>query len=76
MIVIAAGTGVYAYHLLQSADTPRKSQGSDSQPRMLLITNERHVIANVQLGYYAKGYNSTIGLLTAEGGHRERFRSA
>ena len=40
---------------------------------MLLITNEQHVAANVQLGYYAKGYNSSIGALTVEGGHPGTF---
>lgn len=57
----------YAYHFLRSADTPQKTEGADYQPRMLLITNEQQVTANVQIGYYA-GYNSSIGSLTSVGG--------
>lgn len=74
LVLAAAGVSAwYSIHLLRSADTPREAQGSDFQPRMLLITNEQHVVANVQLSYYANGYSSTIGSLTLEGGHPGTF---
>lgn len=70
-LILVAGavvSGVSSYRLLRDADTPRKAQGGNYQPEMLLVTNERNVSANVQLSYYAGGYRSSIGLLTPYGG--------
>lgn len=68
MIAGLAASGTWSYRLLKDADTPRKAQGADYQPAMLLVTNEQHVTANVQLSFYAGGYHSSIGTLTPYGG--------
>lgn len=73
LVVAATLSAVYSYHLLQSANAPRKAQGNDFEPQLLLITNERNVAANVQVSYYAKGYKSSIGSLTVEGKHPGTF---
>ena len=65
--------GILSHDRLQSADTPRKVQGADLQPQVLLITNEQHVTANVQVAYYSGGYTSNIGVLTLQGGHPGTF---
>lgn len=65
--------GMLSYHRLQSADAPRKVQGTDLQPQVMLITNEQHVTANVQVAYYSGGYTSNIGVLTLKGGHPGTF---
>jgi hypothetical protein len=68
----AAVSVMLALHLLRSADTPRKPQGADYRPEMMLITNARHVTASLQLSYY-RGYSSSIGVLTAKGGQPGTF---
>lgn len=68
----AFASGVFALHLLRAADSPRKPQGTDFKPQIMLITNEQHVTANLQLFYY-RGYSSSIGQLTLKGGRPGTF---
>lgn len=68
----AAVSVVVALHLLRSADTPRKPQGANYRPEMMLISNARHVTASLQLSYY-RGYSSSIGVLTLKGGQPGTF---
>jgi hypothetical protein len=71
-VVGAIVSAILALHLLRSADTPRKTRGADYRPEIMLITNERHVTASLQLSYYG-GYSSSIGLLTPTGGQSGAF---
>ena len=67
LIAGAAASVVFSYHLLRASDTPRKPQGADYRPEIMLITSEQHVTASLHMSYYG-GYSSSIGVLTLKGG--------
>jgi len=72
MILGATALAYWSIHLLHAADAPRKAQGADYQPEMMIITNEQHVRAEVQLSYWG-GYSSAIGVLALTGGQSGTF---
>jgi len=71
-VVGSVVSAIFAFHLLGSADMPRKPQGADYRPEIMLITNDRHVTASLKLSYYG-GYSSSVGSLTLKGGQPGAF---
>ena len=61
---VAAALG--AIHLLQLATTAKQSQGGSYEPQMMIITNERHMAAELQIGYFG-GFDASIGNIALSG---------